>query len=318
MDKQVGELLSKLKSDGLLDNTIVIWTTDHGDGLPRAKREIYDSGIKVPLILHWPASLRLYPAAAGSVDARLVSFVDFAPSVLSWAGVAIPGFIQGRPTLSDPAEERAFIYAAKDRLDEFPFRERAVRDGRFKYIFNYQPGRPGAQHIAYRDQMDMMAELWASYGAGKMSDEQKFWFDPRPQEELYDLQVDPHEVHNLADNPQYKGQLERMRKALAVWRERVKDHSDQPEAEMALEFWPDGKQPLTAPPTISLDGNRVTLACDSTGASIGYRIGKNSWQVYSGPFEWPTGLRLEAKAVRYGWQESEVAVLLPDATNEGN
>ena len=308
MDKQVGEWLARLEADGLADNTIVIWTTDHGDGLPRAKREIYDSGIKVPLVVHWPEHLRPEGVENGSVDGRLISFVDIAPSVLGWASVAVPDFIQGRPTLADRDVERLYVYASKDRLDEFPFRERAVRDQRYKYLYNYQPEKPGATHLTYRDQLEIMNELWSWYDNGRMSDQQAFWFKPRPQEELYDLETDPYEVNNLADDPAYSGELERMRGAFSDWQAQVADYSDQPELEMALQFWPTGEQPVTSEPVIRFENKRVALDCDTEGASIGYRIGDGRWQVYTGPFKLADGAEISAKAVRYGWQESPVVV----------
>jgi len=308
MDRQVGEWLARLEADGLADNTIVIWTTDHGDGLPRAKREIYDSGIKVPLVVHWPENLRPRDVENGSVDGRLISFVDIAPSVLGWAGVAVPDFIQGRPTLAESDLQRQYVYASKDRLDEFPFRERAVRDQRYKYLYNHQAGKPGATHLAYRDQLDIMAELWDWFDNGRMSEQQAFWFKPRPQEELYDLELDPFEVNNLAGDPAHAGQLERMRGAFSAWQAQVADYSDQAEMEMALQFWPDGKQPVTSEPNIHNENNHVALVCDTEGASIGYRIGDGRWQVYSGPFKVVDGTEISAKAVRYGWQESPVVV----------
>jgi N-sulfoglucosamine sulfohydrolase len=309
MDTQVSEWLAKLKADGLADNTIVIWTTDHGDGLPRAKREIYDSGIKVPMIIYWPEHLRPEGAEVGSIDERLISFVDFAPSVLTWAGITTPDFMQGRPTLSNLDEERQYIYASKDRLDEFPFRERAVRDQRYKYLYNYQAGEPGAKHIAYRDQLGIMTELWSYYENDLMSAQQAFWFEPRPEEEFYDLAFDPHEVNNLVEDPQYQAELNRMRTAFTAWQARVADYSEEPEAEMSATFWPDGEQPITSEPEISIEKGKVVLQCETVGASIGYRLDGGRWQVYSQPFNLPSGSKLSVKAVRYGWQESKEITL---------
>jgi arylsulfatase A-like enzyme len=99
MDRRVGELLAALEEDGLADDTIVIWTADHGDGLPRAKRELFDSGIRVPMIVRWPEKYRPSGIEPGDLDHRLISFVDLAPQILDWAGVAPPESIQGRPFL---------------------------------------------------------------------------------------------------------------------------------------------------------------------------------------------------------------------------
>lgn len=307
MDRQVGRWLEKLEADRLADDTIVIWTTDHGDGLPRAKREIYDSGIRVPLILRWPERWRPPGVTAGAVDNRLVSFVDFAPSVLRWAGVDAPPWLQGRPMLADPEAQRDYVFAAKDRLDEMPFHERAVRDGRFKYIVNHRPGEPGGKPLRYREQLATMQELRAWHDSGRLNAEQAFWFEPRPREELYDLAADPYEVNNLVADPDFSAELERLRAALTNWHERVPDQSVEPEAAMAERFWPGGKQPRTAAPQFSARGGRFHLESPTAGASIGYRLGEDGpWTLYFGPFKAPDGVVIEAKAVRYGWAESEI------------
>ena len=307
MDRQVGALLDRLEADGLADDTIVIWTTDHGDGLPRAKREIYDSGIKVPLVLVCPVRWCGSGSPAGSVDTRLVSFVDFAPSVLLWAGVEAPSFLQGVPVMADPETRREYVFASKDRLDEMLFHERAVRDDRFKYIVNYRPGEPGGKPLRYREQLDTMQELHAWFESGRMSAQQAAWFEPRSPEELYDLAVDPHEVNNLAADPAYAAELERLRAALAAWRERVPDLSGESEAALAERFWPGGTQPRTAAPEFVEQAGQVRLESETEGASIAYRLAPGSaWKLYGGPFEVPGDAVIEAKAVRYGWEESDV------------
>jgi len=306
MDRVVGQWLQRLEADGLADDTIVIWTTDHGDGLPRGKRELYDSGIRVPLIIRWPNNFKPENVSGGSVDERLLSFIDFAPSVLSWAGVEAPEWMQGRPVLSDPDEKREFVFASKDRLDEVPFRERVARDDRFKYLYNYRPGEPGGKTLKYREQLTTMRELHEWFDSGRMNAQQAFWFEPRPAEELYDLDADPYEVNNLAADPAYAAELERMRLALAGWRERVPDLSDGPEVVMAQEFWPEGKQPQTAPPVIEIEGGTVSLRNATTGASLGYRLVTGDWKVYTAPFDAGDSPTVEAKAVRYGWMESEI------------
>jgi arylsulfatase A-like enzyme len=307
MDRQVGRWLERLEADGLADDTIVIWTTDHGDGLPRAKREIYDSGIKVPLVLRWPTRWRPPGVSAGGVDERLVSFVDFAPSVLRWAGIEAPGYLQGVPVLADIAVQRQYVFAAKDRLDEMPFRERAARDERFKYIVNFRPGEPGGKPLRYREQLPAMQELHRWYESGRMSVQQAFWFEPRPREEFYDLAVDPHEVNNRAGDPAYADSMARLQAALADWLGRVPDYSDEPESAMAQRFWPAGVQPETGAPRITDSNGRIILDSPTPGASMGFRFeGEEAWRLYTGPFEAPAGAVIEAKAVRYGWLESPV------------
>ena len=307
MDQTVGKLLRQLEDDGLADNTIIIWTTDHGDGLPRAKREIYDSGIKVPLIVHWPARLKPAGVSPNSIDKKLISFVDIGPSVLTLAGIQVPDYMHGSAQLVPNASpERDYIYAAKDRLDGFNFRERAVRDGQFKYINNLLPDKPGATHITYRDQLATMQALWQQQAAGKLNAAQRFWFEPRPAEELYDIVVDPHEINNLADSAEQAATLTRMRSALTDWRGAIADYSETAELQMAKDFWPDGEQPVTQAPRISINtAGTAIIVPSAANDSVGYRVNGGPWRLYSKPLSLPKNAILEAKSVRYGWAESQ-------------
>jgi len=306
MDQMVEKLLLQLKEDGLADNTIIIWTTDHGDGLPRAKREIYDSGIKVPLIVHWPTRFKPEGLIPGSNDKRLVSFVDIGPSVLTMAGIPVPDYMHGSAQLvPDVSPERDYIYAAKDRIDGFNFRERAVRDGQFKYIKNLLPNMPGAQHITYRDRLATMQTLWQHLSAGKLNAAQRFWFEPRPAEELYDIVADPHEINNIADSAEQIDTLARMRTALINWRGAIADYSETTELAMAKDFWPDGEQPVTQVPQISINKEgTASIVPSAADDSVGYRINGGVWKLYSKPLSLPKKALLEAKSVRYGWAES--------------
>ncbi len=312
MDQMVGKLLRQLEEDGLADNTIVIWTTDHGDGLPRGKREIYDSGIKVPLMVYWPTSLKPAGVNSGSTDKKLISFVDIGPSVLTLAGLPVPDYMHGSGQLVPGASpKRDYIYAAKDRLDGFNFRERAVRDGQFKYIVNLLPGMPGATHIAYRDQLLSMQTLWQQFTAGKLNAAQRFWFEPRPAEELYDIVADPYEIKNLIDSADYAATLARMRDALTDWRSAIADYSETAELQMAKEFWPDGEQPVTQAPQISINkAGKASIVPGAANDSVGYRINGGAWKLYSKPLLLPNSATVEAKSVRYGWAESSVTLFL--------
>ena len=307
VDAFVGRVLGRLEADGLADRTVVVWTTDHGDGLPRAKRELYDSGIRVPMVIYWPERFRPDWVNPGSIDRRLVSFVDFAPSILQLADVELPSWLQGMPTMFTAEARRDYVFAAKDRLDEFEFRERAARDERYKYIRNYLPGRPGGTHLAYRDRLGIMQELWLYLDEGQLSPAQARWFTERPAEELYDTWNDPHEITNLAEDPEHADVLARLRRALDDWLERTGDRSEQAEAEMAREFWPGGTQPLTPAPTITEVEDRVVVLEPAVeGASIGYRVDAGPWLAYppATRLQIPAGSRLSVKSVRYGWAES--------------
>jgi len=305
VDRQVGEILAQLEASGKADNTIVIWTTDHGDGLPRAKRELYDSGIKVPMIIRWPEKYRPATAVPGSVDDRLISFVDLAPTFLSLAGSELPDFLQGQVFAgSDEATPRQYVYAARDRLGNVDDRQRSVRDKRFKYIRSFNSA-PGGFHLAYRDDLDIMQELWRLLEAGELNEVQQQWFSPRPAEMLFDTLSDPHEINNLAADPAYAAELQRLRAAYEIHRTEVADLSEDSEAVMAERFWPEGKEPLTAMPSLQLTDTTMTASCATEGASIGYRLNGERWHLYTGPLPLSAGDEVEVKAVRYGWAESD-------------
>lgn len=317
MDEQVGETLAALERDGLADSTIIIWTTDHGDGLPRAKRSLYDSGLRVPMIIRWPERFRPDGVKPGTVDERLVSFVDLAATILSLAGVPPPEWMDGQVFAGRNASTpRRYVFASRDRLDEHPDRARAVRDERYKYIRNYAPGTPGALDLAFRNNQDLMREMRALYDEGKLDPTQRLWFEPRPTDELYDTWEDPHEVVNLAKDPAHQATLHRLQSALDDWMAERPDLSEIPEEQMIEERWPGGVQPETEPPEIQIapaagDDVRVSLHSSNQEASLGYRLidgtgNAGAWKIYTDPFTVRLGTTIEARAVRYGWAESSV------------
>lgn len=316
MDAEVGAVLQELGASGEADDTIVIWTTDHGDGLPRAKRELYDSGLRVPMIVRWPAAWRPDGMQPGDVREELVSFVDLGPTILSLAGVAQPDWMHGR-VFAGPAADapRRYVFAARDRIDSIPDRGRAVRDRRHKYIRNFITERPGGYVLDFRENIDMMREMRALHAAGELDPVQSQWFEvPRPSEELFDVAADPDEVVNLVHDPTHAGTLGRLRAELDAWQERNPDLGAIPEAEMIENIWPGGVQPETAAPEIRFDAGHAALASATDGASIGYTIdgsgGRSDWRLYTGPFPVEPGQEVEAKAVRYGYAESEIAAAI--------
>lgn len=232
MDAQTGEILRQLDEDGLADNTIVMWYSDHGVGLPRAKRWLYDSGLHVPMIVRWPGVI-----APGSVRDELVSFVDFAPTVLSLAGVTPSDHMQGQVILGDnAAPPREYIYGMRDRMDERYDHIRAVRDKRYKYIRNYEPYRAYDQYLTYPENFPVMQEMRRVQAAGELNEVQKLWFrQEKPLEELYDTDADPHELNNLAESDDHADVIGRMRTALNVWEDAVSDLGAIPE--FALQEW---------------------------------------------------------------------------------
>ncbi len=303
MDAEVGRLLEQLDRDGLADNTIVIWTTDHGDGLPRAKRELLDSGIRVPMIIRWPEASRPADISPGTSDNRLISLIDFAPTVLALAGVKPPDYLQGK-NFSDANQARRYIYAARDRVDEVTDRQRAVRDQRFKYIRSWHPEVAGGHPLAYRDIQTMTRDMRALWHAGQLTPIQARWFEGVAEEQLYDLLHDPHELNNLAGNEAYSVHLERLRTELDAWLERTGDLSRHPETAMVQGFLCQGEPCTTLAPKISREQEKIAISTATPGASIVYRINGSDWRVYTEPLVIATGDRITARAQRYGWEAS--------------
>lgn len=304
MDRQVGEVLARLDVAGLADSTIVIWTTDHGDGLPRAKRELFDSGLLVPMIVRWPEAHRPDGRRPGEIDTRLVSFVDLAPTILAMAGAGVPSDLPGFDFADPAAPPRPFVFASRDRIDEVEDRQRASRDARFKYIRSDRPEQPGGHELAFRDNQEIMRELWRLKDAGALDADALRWFEPPGRERLFDTEADPYELRDLSGDPAHRADLERLRDAVDGWLERIGAAAETPESEMVEAIWPGGDQPVTPPPRLRVVGDRVTIESPVEGASIGFRLDEGRWQVYVAPFTRPPGAEVIAKAVRYGWKES--------------
>jgi arylsulfatase A-like enzyme len=310
MDRQVGEVLAQLEADGLLDSTIILFYGDHGGPLPRHKRMVYDSGLRVPMIIRYPGAQR-----AGTRDDQLISFIDFAPTVLSVAGIEPPDYMDGYAFLGayDAPGQRVYIHAAADRMDESYDTHRAVRDKRYKYIRYYQPDQPMYLPSIYRDQMPIMQELHRLRDAGELTEAQALWFrETKPQEELFDTALDPHELNNLADNPDYAGKLRELRAECERWVAAIDDKGLLPETELRESLWPGGEQPVTAAPEVTVEANELRIACATPGASIGYKIllpGEEepaAWQVFTEPVALPANAIVIAVAHRIGYAPSEV------------
>ncbi|MDQ3622054.1 MAG: sulfatase [Verrucomicrobiota bacterium] len=220
LDKDAGELLQQLKADGLEDDTLVFFFSDHGMGMPRGKRCLFDSGLRVPLLIRFPQKFaHLAPAPAGGATERLVSFVDFAPTVLSLAGVPAPAHLQGAAFLGTAAgHAREFVFGARDRVDEAFDLSRSVRDGRWLYIRNFMPHLSWLQPERYSDGSEFRRALKRFALEAKLDRAQFGYAAPhKPREELYDTQGDPHQLHNLADDPAHRATLEKLRRVLREW-----------------------------------------------------------------------------------------------------
>ena len=326
MDGQVGEILKQLEDDGLADNTVVFYWSDHGDGVPRAKRSLYDSGLRVPLMIRWPKSVVPGSGAApGSVRDEFVSFIDLAPTVLALAGVQIPTHLQGRVLLGPKATDAPdLVFAARDRMDIEYDMMRSARDKQFLYIRNFQPELPYAGHITYRNQSAIMQEWLRLQAERKLTGPAALWMrTERPAEELYDTLADPSQIHDLSADPKHAATLVRLRNAVTEWMTRTRDQGLVNEPEMIQRMWPGGVQPETArpyilprrttddparPSSIALnEPMEVVIYVPTQGASIGYTTDQGptpKWRIYTGPILVTRPMTLRAKAIRYGYKES--------------
>jgi hypothetical protein len=311
MDREVGDVISQLMKDGLLDNTIIIFYSDHGGPLPRGKREVLESGTLVPFMVRFP-----HKKGAGTVVEDLCSFVDIPATILSLAGVDIPDYMHGQAFLGDQkANSREHIFSARDRMDEWFDCRRAVRDGRFRYIRNYRPDLGAYLDLEFRRSMNTMQELLGSRDNGSLTEDQAYWFrTEKAIEELYDLENDRHELQNLAEDPEFKAIKESLGLVLDQWIEEIDDKGLKYSSEKELMFsmWPGGVQPLTDVPTIVLSEDKVEITSKTDGASLVYQINhrgiyQKHWRLYSNPLQVEPGDTITAIAHRIGYLESDPA-----------
>ncbi len=236
MDDQVGQKLAELKADGLDEETIIVYFGDHGPGLPRCKRSPCNSGLRVPLIVHVPEKYRsMAPegyTTGGSID-RLVSFVDLAPTMLSLAGIEAPASMQGRALAGPHAKApRDFLFGYRARMDERLDLTRSIRNERFVYVRNFMPHKTAGQFQTYMYETPMLLAWKKAHDAGQLAPQHARFFEPDAPEELYDLETDPAEVHNLASDPQQADVLRKLRLGLHQWQLEIGDVDLLPEAEM--------------------------------------------------------------------------------------
>ena len=323
LDSVVGSLLAELEKEGELENTIIFFWGDHGDGLPRAKRWLYDSGLNIPLIIKFPAR------STGSVDDRLISSIDLGPTVLSLSGVPVPVHMQGIPFLGDQkGEARDAVFATRDRVDESYDMIRSVRTDRYLYICNYYPNEPFPIWVPYLSKMPIYQEMLRLDAEGRLSGHQKQWMAyNRPPEELYDVKADPFQLNNLVNDPSLKSILNDLRKRQKKWTMETGDLGHMNEPEMIELMWPGGQQPVTDVPYFIINSPQdpatknyrtggtytspMTLSfyCPTHGASLVYTledVNDPHWLIYTGPLHPQSGtFNIRVKAVRYGYKESE-------------
>ena len=214
VDREVGQILERLKREKLLDNTVIFFWTDHGVSHARGKQFCYDEGIMVPLIVRAPG--RIEP---GTVRDDIAAHIDIAAASMHFAGIPIPGHLEARPLFGPKHKPRDYAVSARDRCDETYDRIRSVRTKQFKYIRNGYPKRPHLQPNVYKDEKDIYKALREWHEAGKLNElQERLLFAPeRAPEELYDLAADPWELKNLAADAKYKDKLAELRGILDRW-----------------------------------------------------------------------------------------------------
>lgn len=236
IDSQIGEVVDQLEKDGLLEDTFVFYFGDHGGVLPRGKGYAYESGLHVPLVIRVPKNFQhLVNIDNGTRIPGFVSFIDFGPTLLNLAGLTVPEQVDGVPFLGknltlDEINQRDEAFGYADRFDEKYDLVRTLRVGNFEYVRSYQPFNFDGLQNNYRYRMLAYQEWRKLFHEGKLNTAQKQFFEPRPAEALYDISKDPHEVNNLADDPEHKKVLSEMRKRLAKKVQSLPDLSFFPES----------------------------------------------------------------------------------------
>ncbi len=237
MDHRVGRILNNLEEAGFAENTIVVYNSDHGGVMPRSKRFLFDNGIHCPLILRVPEKFKEFrpDVEPGEPVSDIVSYIDMIPTWLNMADVKIPELMQGRIFLGpDKAPLRKYHFAFRERMDERYDNARAVRDERFLYIRNYAPFAPWMQHLTYLWKIPATQAWDAQRQTDEATELNRRWFQPKIHpEELYDTELDPDCINNLADSAGAAAKMEEMRGALRSWQLEIRDTALLPEAERA-------------------------------------------------------------------------------------
>ena len=308
MDKKVGELMNQLEEDGMLDNTIIMFWSDHGGNLLRQKRAVGNSGLNVPLIIRYPNKMD-----AGKVDERIVSLMDLGPTVLSLLNIEPPKHYDGK-AIAGPYEDdpREYAFGTADRFDESTDMQRSVLDGRYVYVKNFLPELPLIYRNKYRERITMNSKLIQMDSLNMLEGDAAYIFmKTKPVEEFYDLANDPYEVHNIIDNPKYFKRINDFRTALENWQKEINDQGFIAENKLVKSFWPNMIQPKTENVDFKIgDDGLYELTTLTNGASIGYqideKIGTNSWSLYHEPIRIGDKQKIVARAIRIGYKASGI------------
>ncbi len=238
-DHQVGELVAQLKADGLWDSTVLVLFSDHGSDLPRSKEFSYDEGLRIPMIVVAPGQPEVVRPGTRRTD--LVNLMDIAATSLALAGLDVPEFMDAKDIFG-PDYRRDYVFTSADRMSNVIDRVRSVVGPRFHYIRNFMLDRP-LINWGHREMIDLARDPADSSfltirrlaEEGRLTPAQAAPYGPRVAEELYDLENDPDEVVNLAEDPAHADVLNEMREALAGWIEDTDDKGRYPRSRAAMD-----------------------------------------------------------------------------------
>ena len=234
MDVRIGWILEQLETDGVADDTVVMFFGDNGRLEARGIHWCFDSGLHVPLVIHWPRNFA-EPTGykQGKVDDRIISLIDLTATTLFVAGIDVPAMMQGQPFLGpDQTLPRRFAFSARDRIDETEIRQRSVRGKRYHYVRNFTPGAGFPSLNRYKEKCFLVKPLMRDLqAAGKLTGPPADLMMPFAKEQLFDTVADPYEIVNLADSAEAEHQnaLLEMRAALDTWMAETRDRGGIPE-----------------------------------------------------------------------------------------
>lgn len=274
LDEQVGEIINQLKEDGLYENTVIFFFSDHGGPFPRYKRSIYDTGLKCPLIIKWTKERNELR------NDQMISFIDLAPTILELTKSEINHEMEGVSFYNQ--NNRDHIFAATDRFDEYSDKRRCVRNKEFKLIINCDTNSSIMKPVSYRNNMKTMRVLDSINDLKKNTISMENWYKKtKPKYELYDIVNDPYELNNLYTNKDYDSVFYELKKKLDNWIDKS-DYGNITENQILKEMWPNGEKPKLKDPSIIKKDNGINIISNNKNSSVGWRNNKTeNWKIYS-------------------------------------
>ncbi len=274
LDRQIGKIIDQLKTDNLYENTIIFFFSDHGGPFPRYKRSIYETGIRVPMIVKW-----IDNNCKGN-NYQLVSFVDFAPTILDITNIKREFPFEGVSFFQK--DQRDYVYAATDRFDEFTDMRRSIRAGDFKLIYNGDTTSSVYKPVVYRQQMKTMKVLDSLKEVQGSNTQISNWFSSKKDRfELYDVMEDYYETNNLISKVSYEQVYKTLKYHLFKWIDES-DFGNMSESAMLESMFTSSMFiPKLNEPKLIKNGEGYQIKSNNQYASVGWRNkNEKSWNIY--------------------------------------